>query len=372
MDAPFHAHPHTTRLIPPVRTLAVLTFGIGIGVVATLPLGRSTAIAAVVAIVAATAAAAFALLRPRNPAAVVAADVLLGLAVIATVFGRLGLLYLPLLLAFLAVTARMERAPERSDAGLHWEPAPEFEEAMPPSIAAPATIEDPAAAVVGEPGIIEEPGVPADDGPSSEGSVVIHVAGPPDGPPDAATDVVQLDDVDLGPMVEPGPEDVDPDPEDGDPSETSRSTGRHRAPSPVRRVAAAAARAGRRLGDQARTGAGNIRSAITTEPTGIEPPDPASDPPEAPDPGAPPRHESVRRERSAELDALRHEFEERELELVASGRPWSSLTHRAYGELRYLSPPPSPPRRPPGRRHDPIEIDGSVWESPTWKALGDD
>ncbi len=348
MDARFHDDPPTTRLIPSVRTLAVLTFGVGIGVVATLPAGGHTAIAAVVAIVAATGATAVAVLRPRNPAAVVAADVLLGVAVIATVFGRLGLLYLPLLIAFLAVTARIERAPERSDAALHWEPAPEFEEAMAASITAPPPAEEPL--VVGEPGIIEEPGSSPGPG-TSDGSVVIHVTGPPAAEPPA----VRLDDADAG-----GPH------SGANGEDAPRATGRHRAPSSVRRASVAAARAARRLGDQARTGVGNIRSAIAAEPPEIVPPVPVDD--EYPDPVA--MLEPVPRERGTDLEDLRHEFEERELELVAAGKPWSSLTHRAYGELRYLPPPPAPPR-PPRRRRDVVEIDEADWETPSWKTLGE-
>jgi hypothetical protein len=356
MDAPLHANPPIGRLIPSVRTLALLTFGVGIGVVAALPLGGGTAIAAIVAILAATAAAAVALLRPRNPAAVVVADVLLGLAVIATVFGRLGLLYLPLLIAFLAVTARIDRTPERSDATLHWEPAPEFEAAMPASIAAPPPADEPL--VVGEPGIIEEPGAPADLDTPANGSVVIHVAAPPE----AGPELVRLDDVD----------DVDARAEASEDA-TSRPSGRHRAPSSVRRAAAAAARAGRRVGEGARTGVGNIRSAITTRPPEIEPPDPAAEPIDDEEirvPGAESPTPTLT-ERSDELDALRHEFEERELELVAVGKPWSSLTHRAYGELRYLPPPPPPPR-PPRRRREQVVIDDADWETPTWKTLADD
>jgi hypothetical protein len=328
--------------------------------VAALPLGGGTAIAAIVAIVAATAAAAVALLRPRNPAAVVVADVLLGLAVIATVFGRLGLLYLPLLIAFLAVTARIDRTPERSDATLHWEPAPEFEAAMPASIAAPPPADEPL--VVGEPGIIEEPSAPADLHSPANGSVVIHVAARLGN----ETEVVRVDD--------PAMDDVNgvEAHEAGGGEASSRSTGRHRAPSSVRRAAAAAARAGRRLGEGARAGVGNIRSAVTSEPPGIEPPDPAEEPIEGKEIQVADAESAARSERSVELDALRHEFEERELELVAVGKPWSSLTHRAYGELRYLSPPAPPPRRPPSRRRDTIEIDDSVWESPTWKTLSDD
>ena len=67
-----------------------------------------------------------------------------------------------------------------------------------------------------------------------------------------------------------------------------------------------------------------------------------------------------------DLDELRHEFEERELELVAAGRPWSSLTHRAYGELRFL-PPPEPPRPP----RPVVHLDDADWDAPSWKTLGD-
>src|SRR3954468_9325946 len=62
---------------------------------------------------------------------------MLGLAVIATVFGRLGILYLPLLAAFLAVTARLERTPMQSGPELRWEPAPEFGRSLPPAVEAP-------------------------------------------------------------------------------------------------------------------------------------------------------------------------------------------------------------------------------------------
>src|SRR3954452_4334939 len=151
MDAPIHDHPPAARQLPSVRTIAALTLGVGIGVVAALPLGGGTAIPAVVAVVAASAAAALAILRPNHPAAVVGADVALGLAVIATVFGRLGVLYVPLLLGFLVDAARIERTPERSEAGLEWEPAPEFEDPFAPSIAAPPPIEELTPAPIEEP-----------------------------------------------------------------------------------------------------------------------------------------------------------------------------------------------------------------------------
>jgi len=374
MDAPFHAHPHTARFLPSVRTLALLTFGIGIGIVAALPLGGHTAIAAVVAIVAATAAAAVVLLRPDNPAAIGVADVLLGLAVIATVFGRLGLLYLPLLLAFLAVTARIERAPERSDAGLHWEPAPEFEDTLAPSIAAPATTGNPDPVALGEPGILAEPDAPESE-PTAAGSVMIRVTAPPQddvlAEPDVAPDLVMLDDLD-DLIADTAAERDDAggwDPADAEDAAALRHSGRHRAPSHVRRAASAAARAGRRLGHQAVAGVGNIRTAITTEPTGTEPPDPAAEDDDATPEGAP-MAPAAERDRRTELDALRHEFEERELELVAAAKPWSSLTHRAYGELRFLPPPPTPPR-PPRRRPDSDEVERADWETPSWKSIGD-
>src|SRR3954471_5302720 len=97
-----------------------------------------------------------------------------------------------------------------------------------------------------------------------------------------------------------------------------------------RRAGAAAARAGKRVGTQARTGLVNLRTVLVTEPEDVEPPDPADEPPvpdhRLGDPSAiaPP---------DLGLDRLRHRFEERELELVASGKGWSGL-HRAYGELR--------------------------------------
>ena len=140
MDAPLHANP-PTRLIPSARTVALLSLGVGIGIVAEMPIHGGVATAAVIAVLSASAAAVLILLRPTTPAAVVAADVLLGLAVAATVFGRLGLLYVPMFLAFLGLTARIERMPERSEEGLHWEPAPEFEGTMPASVAAPAVAE---------------------------------------------------------------------------------------------------------------------------------------------------------------------------------------------------------------------------------------
>src|SRR4051794_2347237 len=137
MDAVFHDPSPAPRFLPSVRALALLTLGVGIGVMATLPFTGDGSGLAVLAIGAATASAALAALRPKNPLALGAALVMLGLAVIATVFGRLGILYLPLLAAFLAVTARLERTPMQSGPELRWEPAPEFGRSLPPAVEAP-------------------------------------------------------------------------------------------------------------------------------------------------------------------------------------------------------------------------------------------
>ena len=91
MDTVFHAPSPAPRFLPSVRALALLTLGVGIGVTATLPFTGDGSGLAVIAIVAATASAALAALKPKNPVVLGAALVMLGLALIATVFGRLGL-----------------------------------------------------------------------------------------------------------------------------------------------------------------------------------------------------------------------------------------------------------------------------------------
>jgi hypothetical protein len=142
MELPIHVErsspSRAARWIPSVRAVALLTLGVGIGVLASIPFGGDQTSAAVVAILAASAAAALVVLRPRNTLAVGVADVLLGIAVMATAFGRLGPLYIPLLLAFFAVTARVERPARYTGAHLRWEPAPEYQRVGRHALDAPA------------------------------------------------------------------------------------------------------------------------------------------------------------------------------------------------------------------------------------------
>jgi hypothetical protein len=54
--------------------------------------------------------------------------------------------------------------------------------------------------------------------------------------------------------------------------------------------------------------------------------------------------------------------------MVATAKSWSSLSHRAYSELRRLplglEPPDGIPPRAP-------EIDDEQWDGPTWRMLGE-
>ncbi len=144
MDLPLHveppARPAMARWIPSVRAVALLALGVGIGVVAAVPLGSETTFPVVAAALAASGAAALAVIFPRSVGAIALADILLGVAVIASVFGGLGPLYVPLLLAFFAVTARAERPAKRAGAAIRWRPAPEFAEPRRPSVAAPVRL----------------------------------------------------------------------------------------------------------------------------------------------------------------------------------------------------------------------------------------
>ena len=413
MDARFHANP-PTRLIPSVRTLGVLTLGVCLGVVAEMPIGGGSTLAVVLAVLAAAGAAALVVLRPQHPAAFAAADVLLGLAVVATVFGHLGLLFVPLFLAFLAVTARIERTPERSEEGLHWEPAPEFEGTMPAAVAAPAVVEhelvvqhevvvipdpfeEPDMPELGEPFLPdrrEEPALglpdlladPAASIPDPEPEPLEWLEPDPDAPAWSMPDPEPPAWMDPEPSASTEPRDAPPAPNVDEPTElepdahpvAKHHNARHRAPSPARRAAAAAGRAGRRLGEQAKAGASNLRAALaSTPPDGAAPvPDPIDEPEPEPQEAVPdrsPNNRPIDADYDKGLDDLRHEFEERELELVAAGKPWSSLTHRAYGELRFLPAPPPKPPSPPRRRRDVpvVRIDDAEWETPTWKTLSD-
>ncbi len=396
MDATLHAppssRPPTRSPVASARTLAALTAGVGIGVLAALPLGGGTAWFAVLAIVAASAAATVVVFRPSSTAAMAAADVALGIAVLITVFGDLGLLYVPFTLAFLVLTARVEKAPERAarGSGLAWEPAPEFEEAMPLAVAAPSVPAEEESATL-------EPAAQAEPAFAEPISALLHVeeptvahleeplAGDPepvDTPDLSGPELVEMpalaepetqalgvgwslanEAIASGPLVIHIPE---APPSEAPPMEPrGHHAARHRAPSPVRRVAAAAARVSRRLGDHAKAGMGNLRPALVDEPTGLEPPDPADEIDELEE-GFEPRIPEVTPP-APELDELRHQFEERELDLVAAGKGWSGLTHRAYGELRFLPAPPPPPRP----RKPSVEIDDLDWDPPTWKTMDD-
>ncbi|MFL5799439.1 MAG: hypothetical protein ACJ77A_16090 [Actinomycetota bacterium] len=291
------------------RLAAVLTIGIGIGALATMPFAGRATIPTIAAVLAASAAGAIAYLRPGRPAALAAVDLLLGLAVLATVFGHLGVLYLPSLLAFLAVTARGEPAAKLA-------PEPDVEM---------SSAESPLDDI--EPEVLEG---------------------------DAVT--VSTADAVAEPVIEI--------------SLRRREPGRHRAPSAPRRIAATTVRAGRAVGDVARTGVRNVRGALVSAPAHGEAGEPGVPVPSrtstwertyAPPPPPP---AILRRSLG---DELREELEARELETVAAARSWSSFSHRAYGELRSL------PLRPEPRHADPraLEIDDEQWDGPTWQELGD-
>jgi hypothetical protein len=253
-------------------------------------------------------------------------DVLLGLVVLATVFGRLGVLYIPSLLVFLAVTSRTE-SPDRSA------------EARPvevPVAGSPLDDIEPEA-------VVERPVVVVDRGAFE---------------PAAATPILLRRHARSSPIVEDEPA-----------RDVSRRPGRHRAPSEPRRLASWAVRAGRSVGGLARAGAGRVRSALAAGPV-----DDARRPVPGPQDGRswdvefqpPPQRGPAARRTIG--DELRDELEASELEMVASAKSWSSFSHRAYGELRRLplqaEPPPRSSQRAP-------EIDDEQWDGPTWQELGD-
>ena len=74
MELPIHVEPPSpsgpARWIPSVRAVALLTLGVGIGVLASRPFGGDQTNAAIIAILAASAAAALVVLLPRNTLAV--------------------------------------------------------------------------------------------------------------------------------------------------------------------------------------------------------------------------------------------------------------------------------------------------------------
>ena len=139
MELPIHVEPPSrsgpARWIPSARAVALLTLGVGIGVLASIPFVGDQSTAAFIAIAAATVAAGLVAMYPWSVAALGVADVLLGIAVMATAFGRLGPLYVPLLLALFVITARMERPRQATGRTLQWESTTDFRPVAPVSVA---------------------------------------------------------------------------------------------------------------------------------------------------------------------------------------------------------------------------------------------
>src|SRR4051812_11023276 len=431
MDAVFHDPSPAPRFLPSVRALALLTLGVGIGVMATLPFTGDGSGLAVLAIGAATASAALAALKPKNPLALGAALVMLGLAVIATVFGRLGILYLPLLAAFLAVTARLERTPMQSGPELRWEPAPEFGRSLPPAVEAPLPPPPPPGSI---PEVAIEPAAPARPPPATpplnKGLPLRATPQPPK--PKTRREPVPPPEPEVGsfrrvnapaperltvpampampsiervvmsdaepviespvapvvqtaaapePVIEPAAEPIPrsalkltleraveptaqtaPEPPPGPPPEP-------RGPSRTRRLAGAAALAGKQVGKQvgerAKVGLGNLREAIVAEPLDVEPPDPkepdvwagladqiaatANPKPKLRKPRAPGRHEA-RPEAAAEIKP--------EVVREVTGEPQPS-----YGEF------PVPPIVTVRPDSDLVVIDDAAWDTMPWRPL---
>lgn len=401
MDAVFHDPSPAPRFLPSVRALALLTLGVGIGVMATLPFTGDGSGLAVLAIGAATASAALAALKPKNALALGAALVMLGLAVIATVFGRLGILYLPLLAAFLAVTARLERTPMQSGPELRWEPAPEFGRSLPPAVETPLPPPPPPGSI---PEVAIEHAVPARIPPPTTplNKVLPLLATPqppkrktrlePVPPPEpevgsfrrvnapaperltipampAMPSIERVMASDAEPVIEPTSKPViesaaepilEPAPEP--PSEP-------RGPSRTRRLAGAAALVGKQVrkqvGEQAKVGLGNLREAIVAEPPDVEPPDPtepdvwaelaeqtaaAVNPkPKLRKPRAPGRHEA--------RPEAKHQVKP-EIEREVAAEPPAS-----YGEF------PVPPIVTVRPDSDLVVIDDAAWDTMPWRPL---
>jgi len=214
-------HVHAARR-PPLRvaftrTTALITIGIGVGVVATLPASGGSASTTLLAAALGTAGGIVVYALPGRPIPLALADGLLAVAVLASAFGRPGILYLPSLLAFVAVTARSDRAtvPVRTGAS-----------GLPATLALAAGWE-------------EEPSAPLRF--EAEETEVVER---PIGPGDVAFPVHDV--AEVRPRRSPEP-------------------GRHRAPSAARRAARLASGAGRALGSTARAGLALVRAELTPE-----------------------------------------------------------------------------------------------------------
>ncbi len=298
MELPIHVEPPSpsgpARWIPSVRAVALLTLGVGIGVLASIPFGANPTNAAVVAILAASVAAALVVLLPGNTMAVGVADVLLGIAVLATAFGRLGPLYIPLLLAFFVVTARVERPARYSGAHLRWDPALEHHRGRHALAAPPRRVPDdawlpsyepqmvgPAAAVLEPradeawlpPDSVERPTWLSEHGHVTDGEQS-PAAAHEDGDRLGAADEIQFDApveamwLGVNPPIDEDPAEAVPDdatvdavtPPTGDPHRELRAL------PAARRMLTAARRARRAVSFHARAGFENLRNALVEEP----------------------------------------------------------------------------------------------------------
>jgi hypothetical protein len=290
MELPLHAGsvdrpPTGARWLAVARGAALLTMGIGVGVIAGLPLAQHDPLVPIlVAVCAGTAGAVIAFRKPHSLIALGIADVLLALAVGSTAFGRLGILYIPSLLAFLAVTARLDRSPAAASGATERSEAEDV-------FKTEAQVGEPAEAVEAEVPTAE----PNDAATPVETAEAVE-AGEPEGEPveeleDGWGFLAELSDLEA---ETPATEPVDPDPVNSenhvpvrvvvDIAAFERATdppegGRHRAPSTPgrvtrapRRAAAAARSAGHTVGRAAKAGLRLVRTELTEEPKVPEPP----------------------------------------------------------------------------------------------------
>ena len=314
------------------RAVALVTIGVGIGVVSSIPFsGAGSLPITLVTITAASAAGVVAFLRPASPPALVAADVLLALAVLASSFGRLGILYLPCLLALLAVTTKTERRP-LGDAA----PAQPVQVAAEPP---PSTEEFFARETTPAPRRL------------------------PERPPDAVV-VVRPRPLDFGTEAATS---ADEPVTVGEPARSdARAGGRHRAPSQGLRASGIARRAGAAIRERATAGIQFVRTHLESDepdavalgpafPVGPEP-EQSAEPPGSTRPGP------------AEAEPLEDPMEAFMLDRVAVGASMTSLTYRPYGQLRFL-PPPRPLRDDPSEWA--VGEDDSGWTPPGWRSLGE-
>jgi hypothetical protein len=337
MDLPLHARSdRPTRSdgnwVAIGRAVALVTIGVGIGVVSSIPFsGAGSLPITLLTITAASAAGIVAFLRPGSPPALVVADVLLAVAVLASSFGRLGMLYLPCLLGLLAVTTKTERRPAgdavtRQAVPVTTEPAPRPEEFFARETRpAPRRLPErpPHAVVVIPPRPLE---FEAEDPASAD---------------------------------EPAPA--------GEPDTTvPRAAGRHRAPSHGLRASGIARRAGTAIRERASAGIEFVRTHLEADELDATALDPAF--PIGPEPRPAPVPEGPTTPGRADAEPPEDPMEAFMLDRVAVGASMTSLTYRPYGQLRFL-PPPRP------RRDDPSEWavgeDDSGWTPPGWRSLGE-